>query len=105
MSATTTTFGFDRVFGPASKQVDVHKAVVGPLIKQVLQVRINNKNEWLSGKRTLIHKHRLNNTQFHIFRGIIVLFLRMDKQEPVKHIQWKALEKYGEHGIMILMLE
>ena len=38
LSATTKTFGFDRVFGPASKQVDVHKAVVGPLIKQTLQV-------------------------------------------------------------------
>ena len=38
LSATTKTFGFDRVFGPTSRQVDVHKAVVGPLIKQVLQV-------------------------------------------------------------------
>ena len=47
LSATTKTFGFDRVFGPASKQVDVHKAVVGPLIKQVLQVRISNKNEFM----------------------------------------------------------
>jgi len=37
LSATTKTFGFDRVFGPTSRQVDVHKAVVGPLIKQVLQ--------------------------------------------------------------------
>ena len=41
LSATTKTFGFDRVFGPTSKQVDVHKAVVGPLIKQVLQVKRN----------------------------------------------------------------
>ena len=39
LSATTKTFGFDRVFGPTSKQADVHKAVVGPLIKQVLQVQ------------------------------------------------------------------
>ena len=38
LSATTKTFGFDRVFGPMSKQAEVHKAVVGPLIKQVLQV-------------------------------------------------------------------
>ena len=39
LSATTKTFGFDKVFGPTSKQVDVHKAVVGPLIQQVLQVK------------------------------------------------------------------
>ena len=59
------------------------------------------------GERTLHRQNEegLNHTQFYIFRGIIVLFLRMDKQEPVKHIQWKALEKYVEHGIMILMLE
>ncbi|KAL0275976.1 UNVERIFIED_CONTAM: hypothetical protein PYX00_003666 [Menopon gallinae] len=33
----TKTFTFDRVFGPDSKQVDVYKAVVSPLITEVLQ--------------------------------------------------------------------
>ena len=44
LSATTKTFGFDRVFGPMSKQAEVHKAVVGPLIKQVLQVSVCMKS-------------------------------------------------------------
>lgn len=33
----TKTFTFDKVFGPNSKQVDVYKAVVSPLISEVLQ--------------------------------------------------------------------
>lgn len=33
----TKTFQFDRVFGPDSKQVDVYKSVVNPLIEEVLQ--------------------------------------------------------------------
>jgi len=36
-SSLTKTFNFDRVFGTKSAQQDVYKAVVGPLIKQVLQ--------------------------------------------------------------------
>lgn len=35
--AQNKTFTFDRVFGPDSKQVDVYKAVVNPLIEEVLQ--------------------------------------------------------------------
>lgn len=33
----TKTFTFDRVFGPDSKQMDVYKSVVNPLIEEVLQ--------------------------------------------------------------------
>jgi len=36
-SSMTKTFNFDRVFGAGSNQQDVYKAVVGPLVKQVLQ--------------------------------------------------------------------
>jgi len=36
-SSLTKTFGFDRVFGPNSKQFDVYRAVVEPLIGQVMQ--------------------------------------------------------------------
>ena len=35
-SSLTKTFNFDRVFGTKSVQQDVYKAVVGPLIPQVL---------------------------------------------------------------------
>lgn len=35
--STTKTFTFDRVFGPDSKQIDVYKVVVSPLISEVLQ--------------------------------------------------------------------
>jgi len=37
MSSLTKTFNFDRVFGPSSKQLDVYRSVVEPLIGQVLQ--------------------------------------------------------------------
>lgn len=33
----TKTFTFDRVFGPDSKQVEIYKTVVSPLIQEVLQ--------------------------------------------------------------------
>lgn len=33
----TRKFVFDRVFGPESEQVEVYKAVVAPLINEVLQ--------------------------------------------------------------------
>lgn len=33
----TKNFTFDRVFGPESKQVEVYKAVVAPMISEVLQ--------------------------------------------------------------------
>ena len=41
----TKTFNFDRVFGTKSAQQDVYKAVVGPLIKQVLA---GNKKKLIS---------------------------------------------------------
>merc|ERR550519_3344502 len=37
LSSLTKTFNYDRVFGPQSKQLDVYRAVVEPLIAQVLQ--------------------------------------------------------------------
>ena len=37
MTSCTKTFQFDKVFGPQSKQLDVYRAVVEPLITQVLQ--------------------------------------------------------------------
>ena len=37
ISSQTRPFTFDRVFGPQSKQPDVYKTVVGPLIDQVMQ--------------------------------------------------------------------
>jgi len=37
LSSLTKTFNFDRVFGPSSKQLDVYRSVVEPLIGQVLQ--------------------------------------------------------------------
>jgi len=36
-SSLTKTFQFDRVFGPKSKQMEVYRSVVEPLISQVLQ--------------------------------------------------------------------
>lgn len=36
LSSLTKTFQFDRVFGPNSKQLDVYRSVVEPLIKQVM---------------------------------------------------------------------
>ena len=36
MSSLTKTFNFDRVFGPSSKQLDVYRSVVEPLIGQVV---------------------------------------------------------------------
>lgn len=35
--AQVKKFTFDRVFGPDSKQIDVYKTVVSPLIQEVLQ--------------------------------------------------------------------
>jgi len=32
----TTSYQFDRVFGPKSQQLDVYRAVVGPLIEQLM---------------------------------------------------------------------
>ena len=37
LTSSTKTFQFDKVFGPQSKQLDVYRAVVEPLITQVLQ--------------------------------------------------------------------
>ena len=36
LTSATKTFQFDKVFGPQSKQLDVYKAVVQPLIDQVI---------------------------------------------------------------------
>ena len=33
---TTKTFSFDRVFGPESKQIDVYRSVVVPILDEVL---------------------------------------------------------------------
>ena len=38
----TTSYQFDRVFGPKSQQLDVYRAVVGPLIEQVKNDKIFN---------------------------------------------------------------
>ena len=35
-SSATKTFQFDKVFGPQSKQLEVYRSVVEPLITQVL---------------------------------------------------------------------
>ena len=40
-SSVTKKFTFDRVFGHKSQQEDVYKAVVGPLINQVMQGKIS----------------------------------------------------------------
>jgi len=37
LTSSTKTFQFDKVFGPQSKQLDVYRSVVEPLIAQVLQ--------------------------------------------------------------------
>ena len=39
-SSVTKKFTFDRVFGHKAQQEDVYKAVVGPLINQVMQGKI-----------------------------------------------------------------
>jgi hypothetical protein len=41
-SSSTFTYNFDKVFGIGSKQSDVFKAVVQPLIGQVIYQIINN---------------------------------------------------------------
>ena len=47
-SSITKTFQFDKVFGIQSKQLDVYRAVVEPLIGQVLMPQIMKKSTHIS---------------------------------------------------------